>query len=245
MRLARERLGVSQAELGRLLRARGFAFPQQTIRKLETGLRDVRLNEAIAISEVLGFKLADVFRPPIGDDLEELSRFALALMAAADSTQVLDAAYGWRICTAVEDLDSSALRILDQYNPRVTPFETAVCAVWLTKAGDYLDALMSYVLVRERVARPGDAPWCGRAKELVTASRRGAARAVGLLEGNLTDAVESTDQLASLPGVVAFDLCFRGAESPLVTNPSHERAQQALLDLRTEGAPDGIDQEAP
>lgn len=62
MRRVREAADMSQTELGKRLADRGLPFHQQTIQRIESGDRPVRLNEAMIISEVLGVDLDQLVR---------------------------------------------------------------------------------------------------------------------------------------------------------------------------------------
>jgi len=53
---------MSQTELARQLQERGLPFHQQTVQRIESGQRPVRLNEAFTIAEVLGSNLGDMAR---------------------------------------------------------------------------------------------------------------------------------------------------------------------------------------
>jgi transcriptional regulator with XRE-family HTH domain len=58
IQLLRKAKGMSQANLARELSARGFAFQQQGVLKLEGGTRPLRFEEALALAEILGVNLA-------------------------------------------------------------------------------------------------------------------------------------------------------------------------------------------
>jgi transcriptional regulator with XRE-family HTH domain len=50
----RERRGVSQVKLAQEMAARGWPWRQQTVTRVESGQRMVRLGEALAVAEILG-----------------------------------------------------------------------------------------------------------------------------------------------------------------------------------------------
>lgn len=53
LRAARERLGISQEQLASQMRAAGYnAYRQNTIYRIESGLRGIRLGEALALSRL-------------------------------------------------------------------------------------------------------------------------------------------------------------------------------------------------
>lgn len=61
----REKSGMTQTDLARLLRDDyGLAFHQQTVQRIESGERPVRLNEAMAVSEVFKQKIGTLVSPP-------------------------------------------------------------------------------------------------------------------------------------------------------------------------------------
>lgn len=50
----RERAGVSQNALAKAMQANGFMFHQQTVQRIEAGQRPLRVDELIALSDILG-----------------------------------------------------------------------------------------------------------------------------------------------------------------------------------------------
>ena len=75
---ARLAQGVSQTELARRLTDMGLPFRQQMIQRMETGDRAIRLNEAVALSRVLGLSLDSAMtgdlNEPLDDAIEEFLR---------------------------------------------------------------------------------------------------------------------------------------------------------------------------
>lgn len=69
----RQNEGLTQAELAARMTEQGFPMRQQTILKIEKGLRALRLDEALAMSDILGFDVY-LFRPqaPIEEQLSDL-----------------------------------------------------------------------------------------------------------------------------------------------------------------------------
>jgi transcriptional regulator with XRE-family HTH domain len=65
MRLLREARGISQAEIAARVTRMGIALPQQTIARIETGKRTLRLDEAEAIARALGVDLPDMIGNPV------------------------------------------------------------------------------------------------------------------------------------------------------------------------------------
>jgi transcriptional regulator with XRE-family HTH domain len=82
MRLRRELRGWSQRQLAEALVDLGHpTFRQQTVAEIESGYRQVKLDEALALSRALGISVDGLIRPP------ELSARASELLAAAWETQ--------------------------------------------------------------------------------------------------------------------------------------------------------------
>lgn len=69
MRELREAMGLSQAELARRIRAKGPAFHQQTVARIESGDRPVRLNEAFLVAEELAASLDEMTLQPGWEEL--------------------------------------------------------------------------------------------------------------------------------------------------------------------------------
>lgn len=78
---ARLAQGVSQTELARRLTDMGLPFRQQMIQRVETGDRAIRLNEAVALSRILGLSLDGAVTgdldEPLGDAMEEFLRLKI------------------------------------------------------------------------------------------------------------------------------------------------------------------------
>lgn len=74
MRTRRERDEMSQTELARAAASKGLAFHQQTIQRIESGIRPLRLNEAVVIAEILGSSLDEMTK---SDSLESLREEAI------------------------------------------------------------------------------------------------------------------------------------------------------------------------
>lgn len=60
MKQERERDEISQTELAKRVTAKGIAFHQQTVQRIEAGLRPVRLNEAMVVAELLNNSLDEM-----------------------------------------------------------------------------------------------------------------------------------------------------------------------------------------
>lgn len=68
MKLVRERQGMNQTDLARRMADRGFAFHQQTVQRIEQGLRPVRLNEAMVLANILELSLDSMTTPMQADE---------------------------------------------------------------------------------------------------------------------------------------------------------------------------------
>lgn len=66
MRSERERQGITQTELAARMRERGFPFHQQTVQRTEQdeAQRPLRLDEALAIADILGKRFDDLLSRP-------------------------------------------------------------------------------------------------------------------------------------------------------------------------------------
>jgi transcriptional regulator with XRE-family HTH domain len=85
MRARRELRGWSQRQLAEALVDLGHpTFRQQTVAEIESGYRQVKLDEALALSRALGISVDGLIRPA------ELSARASELLAAAWETQEAD-----------------------------------------------------------------------------------------------------------------------------------------------------------
>jgi DNA-binding XRE family transcriptional regulator len=71
MKTLRERDDVSQTELAKAAAAKGLPFHQQTIQRIETGIRPVRLNEAVVLAEILGSSLDAMTQADTVDSLRK------------------------------------------------------------------------------------------------------------------------------------------------------------------------------
>lgn len=84
LRVTRESLGLSQADLADQITKAGVPMPQQTVARIEAGKRSIRLNEARLISQILKVSLQEMMSDPlvgmapdemsilVGDSVQEL-----------------------------------------------------------------------------------------------------------------------------------------------------------------------------
>ncbi|MFD3955853.1 MULTISPECIES: helix-turn-helix domain-containing protein [Streptomyces] len=66
LRSARSASGLSQGKVADAMNAEGFVFYQQTIAKVESGERPVRLDEATALARIFGVDLGDALGTTAG-----------------------------------------------------------------------------------------------------------------------------------------------------------------------------------
>ncbi len=83
LRKARERRGMTQAELAEEMHYRGFDFQQQTIYKIEAGKRKVTVGEGIALADILAVPLEMMI------EADNSSLRSLALVARGAAEQVV------------------------------------------------------------------------------------------------------------------------------------------------------------
>lgn len=68
---------MSQSALARALSGMGLPFRQQMVQRVESGERPIRLNEAVALSRILGVPLGDGIEGEMGGDQEKLLRWKI------------------------------------------------------------------------------------------------------------------------------------------------------------------------
>ena len=85
LRTAREDKGVSQVKLAQEMAARGWPWRQQTVTRVESGHRMVRLGEALAVAEILGTNVVM---------LTASTRETSAVQLLAESTSRVKEAFG-------------------------------------------------------------------------------------------------------------------------------------------------------
>jgi len=74
LRGLREELGMTQKQLAERMTRRGFSIRQTTIAKIEAGQRPVRVNEAVALANILAVELGDLVDDPVASgEAAELS----------------------------------------------------------------------------------------------------------------------------------------------------------------------------
>ena len=84
---------MTQTELARQLTARGLPFHQQTVQRVEKGERPLRLNEALAIAEILGSDPLDMVRPRTTEEHDLQHRIGEVRWSAG---QVVEQGLKWK-----------------------------------------------------------------------------------------------------------------------------------------------------
>ena len=81
VRTARDNAGLTQIQLQELLTGYGVHFDTSAITRVESGEREPRLTEALAIADILGISLTGLMSPP--PDVEEYVSDVHRLMDAS------------------------------------------------------------------------------------------------------------------------------------------------------------------
>jgi transcriptional regulator with XRE-family HTH domain len=90
LRLLRERQGMSQVKLAHEMAARGWPWRQQTVTRVENGLRMIRFGEATALAEILHTPLERFTRPV--SEASEVEKIRAASARLDESCEVVAAA---------------------------------------------------------------------------------------------------------------------------------------------------------
>lgn len=120
LRVMRESLGLSQADLANRITQAGVPMPQQTVARIEAGKRSIRLNEARLISEILKATLQEM----ISDPLDGLAPDEVSI-AVGDSVGEL---------IHLEEAIGENYRLLEESKSRVRGLEEERAALFRRKA---------------------------------------------------------------------------------------------------------------
>lgn len=123
MKRRREQLGISQSDLGRQMKERGFPFHQQTIQRIENCERPVRLAEAMEIANLLGAYLPQLLTTPANFRIFEHGR---KVATAHDSLENAVDSYNsarWELAMVMKQLEAEdatreALQLASTWLPR-------------------------------------------------------------------------------------------------------------------------------
>jgi transcriptional regulator with XRE-family HTH domain len=93
LKAAREDAGLSQYALAQQMRGKGYRFHQQTIERIESAHRPVRVGEAVALAELTRISLQALLSPPVllRDELalqEAIGRFWQAMAQARYAAEI-------------------------------------------------------------------------------------------------------------------------------------------------------------
>jgi transcriptional regulator with XRE-family HTH domain len=90
LRILREGRGISQMKLAQEMAARDWPWRQQTVARVESGQRMIRLGEAVALASILGVSLGYLTRP--GSDAIEVEKIRGASVRLRESCEAVMAA---------------------------------------------------------------------------------------------------------------------------------------------------------
>lgn len=132
MKRHREWIELTQTEFARMMKARGFAFHQQTVQRIESGERPIRLDEAFAIAELLGATVVGMARdtaPGLGDLVNAVDRITRRSRIMVN--QLDELFYDWH--DMYEELYMAFKDVLDAAGGEPTS-NVRVAAAWVIKA---------------------------------------------------------------------------------------------------------------
>lgn len=168
IRRARMALGVSQTELARRVTARGVqGFHQQTVQRIESGTRPVRLNEAVTLADSLAMNLYETLGP---STTQEAARNIVSFVSMAQGRWGIH--YGEAIeLRSVADEDIATLDTLTAvYEASALDEGTVVDHEWLGRLSE----------IRERL---GEAASAGEVMAMTWSRLRHPSRSIGLPNG--------------------------------------------------------------
>lgn len=102
MTAKRERMGVSQTAMAKELQRRGLQFRQQMVQRVESGERALRLNEAVAVADILALDFDAAIRGPEADEDALRRQYESKLREAVSAVVKLEEARGSLDSTLVE-----------------------------------------------------------------------------------------------------------------------------------------------
>ncbi|WP_197287506.1 helix-turn-helix transcriptional regulator [Streptomyces apocyni] len=117
LRVIRETLGLSQADLANRITKAGMSMPQQTVARIESGKRSIRLDEAGIISDILQVTLQEMMSDPIeglaGDEVSIVLEDSVNELVELE--ELISANY--------EQLEESKARVRELEDERATLFQ--------------------------------------------------------------------------------------------------------------------------
>jgi transcriptional regulator with XRE-family HTH domain len=102
----RESKGLSQADVAEAMRNYGFAFHPQTVQKIETGDREVKLAEGLALAVLFDVSVYELTREPGQEELE-------ALLAQANEVAQRAAMYESMLDATKKEYDAIRRRLIE------------------------------------------------------------------------------------------------------------------------------------
>lgn len=140
IRRARAALGVSQTELARRVTSRGVSgFHQQTVQRIESGTRPVRLNEAVVIADSLALNLYDTLGP--STTLEA----ARSLVTFVNTSQARWATHGSQaddLRRVAEDDVDTLEALIGVYAASASDEEVPLDEAWIKRLDEVRDRLV-------------------------------------------------------------------------------------------------------
>lgn len=147
----RERLNISQSELGRRMKEAGYAWHQMTVARTESAERPVRLDEAVTLAQILHIDLATVYEARSQTDDQGLALLA-EVMRGEEDLRAAEMDY-YAATTRADDLQHRAEEARFLADDALQRFHEVVAASDEAKVSvDH-----AQTLVNERQARLADA----------------------------------------------------------------------------------------
>lgn len=140
VKLRRELLELTQTDLAKQMKRKGFAFHQQTIQRIENGDRPIRLDEAFMLAEILQSRISTMTSPPdagLGSLVYAIDRLR---HESAQMSEGLHELFAEDWFERFDELHGAFQEVFEQYSHESTP-EVRVAAAWVIKAVWAFDAL--------------------------------------------------------------------------------------------------------
>lgn len=140
VKLRRELLEMTQTDLAKQMKRRGFAFHQQTIQRIESGDRPIRLDEAFMLAEILQSRLSTMTSSPdagLGDLVYAIDRLRRESVSMDEGVKEL---FFDDWFDHFEHLTVAFYEIFEQAGRTATP-EVRVAAAWVIKAMYVIESL--------------------------------------------------------------------------------------------------------
>lgn len=116
MTAKRERMGISQTAMAKELQQRGLQFRQQMVQRVESGDRPLRLNEAVAVADILALDFDAAIRGPEADEDTFRRQYESKLREAVSAVVKLE--------EARDSLDSTLIEVKQLIEDHVNLVDT-------------------------------------------------------------------------------------------------------------------------